>query len=41
MTFEANDAGAGVDALARGILSWDQFGEAAPSLAIAPGEDAA
>ena len=40
MTFEANDAGTGVDGLRREILTWDRFGEAAPSLAVAAGDDA-
>lgn len=35
MTFEANDAGTGVDGIGREILTWDQFGEAARSLAVA------
>ncbi|MDR7187330.1 hypothetical protein J2Y46_000146 [Microbacterium sp. BE35] len=37
MTFDANDAGNGVD----GILSRDQLGDAAPSLATAAGSGVA
>jgi len=37
MTFDANDVRTGVD----GILSRDQFGDAAPSLAIAAGNGVA
>ena len=33
MTFDANDAAAGVDGPAREILGWEEFGEAARSLA--------
>jgi uncharacterized protein len=33
MTFDANDAGSGVDEARREILTWDEFGEAARSLA--------
>ncbi|MDR7113473.1 MULTISPECIES: hypothetical protein [Microbacterium] len=35
MTFDANDAGAGVDGFRREILCGDRFGDAAPTLAIA------
>ncbi len=31
----------GVDGSRREILTWDQFGDAAPSLAVAAGDDAA
>jgi hypothetical protein len=41
MTFDANDAGTGVDGLRREILISDQFGDAAPSLAAATGGGAA
>lgn len=41
MTFDANDAGTGVHGIPREILTWGQFGEAAPSLAVAAGDDAA
>lgn len=33
MTFDANDAAAGVDGIRREILTWDEFGTAARSLA--------
>ncbi|MDF2575341.1 MAG: phosphoribosyltransferase [Agromyces sp.] len=33
MTFDANDAAAGVDGIRREILTWDEFGAAARSLA--------
>jgi hypothetical protein len=41
MTFEANDAGTGIDGIRREILTWDQFRDAAPSLAVAAGDGAA
>ncbi|WP_276317249.1 hypothetical protein [Microbacterium sulfonylureivorans] len=41
MTFDANDAGTGVDGITREILTWDQSGEAAQSRAVAAGEDVA
>ena len=33
MTFDANDAASGVDGIRREILGWDEFGEAARTLA--------
>lgn len=33
MSFDANDAAAGLDGIRREILTWDEFGEAARSLA--------
>jgi hypothetical protein len=41
MTFDANDAGTGVDGFLRKILTSDQFGDATRSLAVAAGDDAA
>jgi len=41
MAFDANDAGTGVDGIPCEILTWDQLGEAAPSRAVAAGDDAA
>ncbi|HEY9308067.1 MAG TPA: hypothetical protein VIP82_09705 [Microbacterium sp.] len=41
MTFDANDGGAGVDGIRREILTRDRFRDAAPSLAVAAGDDPA
>lgn len=41
MTFYANDSATGVDGIRRGILTRDQFDDAAPSFAVAAGDDAA
>jgi hypothetical protein len=41
MTFDANDADTSVDGIRREILTCDRFGYAAPSLAVAAGDDAA
>lgn len=41
MTFDANDAGTGVDGICREILTCDQFGDAEPPLAVAAWNDAA
>jgi hypothetical protein len=41
MTFDANNAGTGVDEIRREILTWDQFADAAPWLAVPAGDDAA
>jgi hypothetical protein len=41
MTFDAHDAGTAVDGIRREILSLDQFGDAALSLAVPAGGDAA
>lgn len=41
MTFDANDADTGADGVPREILTWGQFRDAAPSLAVAAGDDAA
>ncbi len=41
MSFDANDAGTDVDGLRRQIVTWNQVGGAAPSLAVAAGDDAA
>lgn len=41
MTFYANDAATGVDGIRHGVLTRDQFGDAAASLAVAAGSDAA
>ncbi|MGO4534869.1 hypothetical protein [Leifsonia sp. 2MCAF36] len=40
MTFDANDAGSGGDGTCRGLLG-SQLGNAARSLAVAAGDDAA
>ncbi|MGC5224955.1 hypothetical protein ACPW96_20510 [Micromonospora sp. DT81.3] len=41
MAFDANNADTGIDGIRREILVWDQFGDAAPSPAVAAGDDAA
>ena len=41
MTFDAHEAGTDIDGSHREILTGDQFRDAAPSLVIAAGDDAA
>ncbi|WP_295576302.1 hypothetical protein [uncultured Microbacterium sp.] len=41
MTFDANDAAAGVTGIRRLLLPEDRFGDVAPSRAVAAGDDAA
>ncbi|WP_344066598.1 hypothetical protein [Microbacterium pumilum] len=41
MTFDANDAAAGVDGIRRELLPRNQFDDAARSFPITAGEDAA
>lgn len=41
MTFDAHDAGTDVNGIRRQTLSWGQFGDTAPSLAVTVGDDAA
>jgi hypothetical protein len=41
MTFDVNDAGTGIGGIRREILTGDQRGGAAPSPAVAAGDDAA
>jgi hypothetical protein len=41
MTFDAHDAGTDLNCIRRETLSWGQFGDAARSLAVPAGGDAA
>jgi len=41
MTFDANDAGTGVGGIPRENLTGDEFRDAARTLAVATGDDAA
>jgi hypothetical protein len=41
MTFDVNDTAADIDGIPRELLPWEQIDDAAPSIAIAAGEDAA
>ena len=41
MAFDVNDSGTGIDGIRREILTRDRFRDAAPSLAVAAGDDPA